>query len=444
MVRQRSRLVLAALALAGAVALIPVFAHEGHGKTQTLSFDPNAPKLVSPATAEAIGLATGEVDFGAVEDVVRLTGVVEPMPDRRRAVAPVYAGIVRSIGVQPGDVVRAGDVVAELDSTEVARARYELERLVAEREAILAEVTKAEAGVASLRVQAPALAKEAQMAQAEADRLGAAGEGVSANLLAQRTREALKLRTDAQLAEISLEQTVQGVESLRRQAEANERSAEALRATLPDRIAGASPGAMRLVAPIDGLVVARTGVAGAGVAAGESILTIADLSSVQVFGEVPESLVDRLAPGVGAVVRIRDGAGRVIAQGAVRFVSPVIEPTKRTAHLVIDAPNPDGALRQGQFVELAVVLGANEFAVVVPASAIVKEGPLEYVFVQDHDVFVKRDVATGLRDDRIVEIRQGLVPGDVVAVGGAFSLSQLRGVGAAEPEPADPHAGHSH
>ena len=97
------------------------------------------------------------------------------------------------------------------------------------------------------------------------------------------------------------------------------------------------------------------------------------------------------------------------------------------------------------------MLSTNDSAVVVPASAIVKEGPLQYVFVKEgkgvSEVFKKRDVATGVRDDRIVEIKQGLVPGDVIAVSGAFSLSQLRGFVPGAPEAAEPAKsgnGHGH
>ncbi|MBN8599073.1 MAG: biotin/lipoyl-binding protein, partial [Planctomycetes bacterium] len=94
------------------IAFLPsVFAHEGHGKPTGATFDPNAPKKVSEATASAIGLQTAEVDFGNVEDVVRLTGVVAARPDSHFAIAPAFPGVVRSVKVQPGDTVHKGDVL---------------------------------------------------------------------------------------------------------------------------------------------------------------------------------------------------------------------------------------------------------------------------------------------------------------------------------------------
>lgn len=446
---RRTAVAVGAVATLAAAVLIPALAHEGHGKTAGSTFDPNAPKKVSEATALAIGLKTAEVDFGQVEEVVRLTGVVRATPGKLFAIAPPYAGIVRSITVQPGDVVSRGDALAEIESPEIAKNLFDVRRLEADYERLLAEVKRAESLIASLQIEVPAATRSVALADAEVQRLTAAGEGVSANLVAQRQAEAIKLQADAGLKEVALDQARADVESLRRQAEATQRSAEALRALLPAAASGTEstveagkPGMIRFLSPIDGVVVFRNAAPGQGIGAGTTILEVGDFTQVQAEGEVPESLVDRLAAAKDAIVRLRRGSdGQQVGEGKVRFISPVIDPTKRTAHLIVEAENPARALRPGQFVDLAVVLGANESAVVVPVSAIVKEGPLQYVFVKEgkgeEAVFKKRDVATGVRDDRVVEIKLGLVPGDVIAVSGAFSLSQLRGF-VAEPAAAAP------
>ncbi|NDG64905.1 MAG: hypothetical protein EBY29_15795, partial [Planctomycetes bacterium] len=160
---------------------IPVFAHDGHVKASGASFDPNAPKKVSQATASAIELKTAEVDFGEVEDVMRLTGIVQPRPDALVAISPMYPGVVRSIAVQPGDKVTKGMFVAEFASPEVAGLQFDLKR--------------AESQVASLELEVPSLLRSAEIAEAVAQRLGSAsGTSVSANIVAQRQSEALKAR----------------------------------------------------------------------------------------------------------------------------------------------------------------------------------------------------------------------------------------------------------
>lgn len=444
---RRTVLTVGATAVISAAILIPAFAHEGHGKTESASWDPNAPKKVSPETALAIGLKTVEVDFGQVEEVMKLTGSVRARPDRLQAVSPRTAGIVRSITVQPGDAVKKGDALAEIESQELAKTIYDLRRLEAEYERLQAEAKKAESLVRSLEIEVPATNTSAELAEGEAARLQASGDAVSANLFAQRRSESVRLRAEAGLKVVSLDQAKADVLSLKTQVVSTQRSVDAFRALIPPaetsggtEVLGdpARPGLVRFLSPIDGVVVTRSVVVGQGVGAGERVLTIGDFGSVQIEGEVPESLVDALVGAGTPSVRVRQSNdGALVTTGTVRFISPVIDASKRTAHVVIDADNPHGLLRQGMFVELAVVLRQTDSAVVVPASAVVKEGPLQYVFIKDGEYFKKRDIAPGTRDDRIVEVKQGLAPGDVVAVGGAFSLSQLRGVsaGAAE-EPA--------
>ena len=435
---RRKATAFSAIAVVTAAVLIPAFAHEGHGKTESASWDPNAPKKVSPQTALAIGLKTAEVDFGQVEEVMKLTGSVRARPDRLVAVSPRTAGIVRAIRVQPGDSVKKGDALAEIESQELAKNIYELRRLEADYERQLSDVKKSESLVRSLEIEVPATNASADLAEAEAARLTASGEAVSANLLAQRRTEAIKLRADAGLKAVALEQARTDVQSLRTQGASTQRSVEALRALIPPAQASdgsevsvdaARPGLVRFLAPIDGVVVTRAAVVGQGVDAGAKVLTIGDFSTVQIEGEVPESLVDGLVAAGTPSVRVRrSNDGALVTTGTVRFISPVIDASKRTAHVIIDADNPGGVLRQGMFVELAVLLRQTDSAVVVPASAIVKEGPLQYVFVKEKEFFKKHDVATGARDDQIVEIKLGVAPGDVIAVQGAFSLSQLRGI----------------
>lgn len=457
MVRSRAALGAGALALATAAILIPVYAHEGHGKPTGATFDPSAPKKVTEATALAIGLKTAEVDFGNVEDVVRLTGMVRAQPGALAGVSATYAGVVRVIAVQPGDRVRRGDPVAEVESLELARALFEVRRLESEAERLSAEQKRATAQIASLEIEAPASEQSAALAEAEVNRLVSAGESVSTNLLAQRRADAIRLRTDASLRVVALEQARIEAASLQRQTDATRASVEALRATLPVGTGSDAAGVIRLHAPLDGVVVSRTAVIGEGVAAGSPIVSIGDFSRVQIEGELPEGLLTRVGEAPNAKVRVRRGVAAssdVVAEGLVRFLSPVIDASKRTAHVIIDVDNQQGQLRQGQFVDLSVVLSSNDSAVVVPASAVVKEGPMQYVFVREgkgeNEVFKKRDIAVGVRDDRVIEIVKGLVPGDVVAVAGAFSLSQLRGFVPGAPEPVavpdksgDGH-GHSH
>ena len=451
MTHSRVMTIMSAIIFAITLVFIPAHGHDGHVKSAGATFDPNSPKQVSQATASAIDLKTTEVDFGQVEDVLRLSGIVRARPDSLVAISPIYPGIVRSIAVQPGDKVTKGMVVGEFESPEIASLQFDLKR--------------AESQVASLEIEVPSLVRSAEIAQAVAQRLSnTTGGSVAVNVVAQRQSEALKIQSEAASRQIALLQARSDVDSLRRRVAITQATTDVGNGMIRDAVEGpngrplenaATPGLIRFTSPIEGVVVSRVAIPGQSVATGVAILTIGNFQSVQIDGELPEGLLDRLGSAQGAKVRVRTGSSAtsaVVAQGTLRFISPTIDLTKRTAHVIVDVDNASGALRPGQFVDLSVILNRNESAVVVPASAIVKDGPLQFVFVvegkDDSMVFRKRDVDTGVFDDRMVEIKQGLVPGDFVVTSGAFSLSQLRGFvpetpGAPAPEPANAH-GHTH
>lgn len=437
----------AALVAAGIAILIPAVAHEGHASVDTATSDAEAPRRVSPQTAALIGLEMAEVDFARIDEVVRLAGFVEPVPGLARAVSPRTAGVVSRVHVQVGDRVAAGQVVAELDSPDLARLRYDLRRLDAERESAAAAANRADADVRALRIELPAALATAELAEAEIGRLAGAGEAVAANALASRRAEALQLRAQAELKAAAFEQAHAEAASLHAQARAIDLSLEALRDVIGDSAdeQGASAGDIRLLAPISGVVTRRAVLEGQGVEAGQDILHIADFSSVQIFGELPESLVDQVADTNGATVRIhRVGVSEPSIEGVVRFVSPVVDAIRRTTHVIVHTENPGERLRQGMFVELAVVLSSEEPVVAVPSDAVLRDGPARFVWLQEEDLLVRREIVTGASDDRFIEVKDGLVPGDVVVSRGAFAVSQLRGVGpAAEPPAPDAH-GHTH
>jgi RND family efflux transporter MFP subunit len=405
----------------GAAVLIPAIAHEGHGKIESAAFDLDAPRTVSPETTAVIGLETAEIDFGKVESVLRLTGVVRVLPDRVQALAPRISGSVANVAVRVGDLVWRGDVLAEIDSPEFLK--------------LLADVVRAEGRVEQLRVDVASAKQRADVAEAELQRVEANPEAVSANLLGEKRSAAIGARSEARQRELELAQATKEVESLHRLTDTIRQAPDAGRE---------QSGRLALVAALDGVVISRSAVAGQGVEAGQTILEVADYTTVQVEGELPESLVGRLTDPAGRSARIRvDADGEPVATGTVRFISPVVDPIKRTTHLVIETENPGGVLRDGMFVDVALVLREEADAVVVPASAVLSDGPMHFVFVQqkEKDVFKKQDITPGVTDDRVVEVLKGLAPGDVVVTQGAYSLTQLRPrVGTAAPEATESEA----
>ena len=395
---------IALLSALGAVVVLPALAHEGHGKVETQGFDINAPRVVTPEAAALIGLQTAEVDFGEVVEVLRVTGIVRAQPDRARVLAPRIGGSIVSIRGRVGDRVAKGDALVEIASPEFLALR--------------AELVQVEGHIRLLQVDGESSRERATQAEAELGRVEENQGAVAANLLSEKRRSAISARAEAQQRAIELESVRAALDAKRKQIDILEQG---------DTSESRERGILTLFADIDGVVTDRNGVVGQGVDAGTSILQIADHSTVQVEGELPESMLARLGPAATYPVRLRtDIDGEVVATGTVRYLSPIVDDVKRTARVVIDADNPTGILRAGMYVDASIVLREEKSAVVIPRAAILSDGSVHFVFVKEKDAFVKKDIHPGVGDDRVVEVLEGLAPGDVVVSRGAYSVMRVR------------------
>lgn len=417
---------------------VSVRGHEGHGGAEIGPYDLDSPRFVSPETAAHIGLKTAEVDFGTIEEVLSLSGIVRAAPDRHWTIATRTAGKILSVRVQIGDRVKQGDLLIEIDSPELARNIYEVQKLEAEYQKLQVEIVRGEGRVQQLRIEVENSEETAALAEAELQRSEEAGAGaVPLNVLGERRSAALKARGDAKLKALDLGVAGKEAEALKVQAKALWLSRDALfaianiepapKGTVVQTFEDQPISMVRLLAPADGVVVARSARPGHWAAPGETLLEVADYTVTQIEGELPESLIARVVSRSSDKVRVRIAADSTfLSQGTVKFISPVLDEVKRTAHVLIEAPNAEGKLRGGMFTDLAIVLREEKSAVLVPASAVIQDGPVHFVFTKNGDVFQKQDITPGLSNDQFVEVRGGLAPGDVVVSQGAYSLTQLR------------------
>ncbi len=446
-----------------AAGITAVLAHEGHAPPSASTFDLNAPRHVSTQTAAMIGLTTAEADFGSVEEILPLLGIVRAAPDKQQTLVARLSGTVAAVHKQVGDTVKKGDLLVELDSIDLMRDLMELEELDGEQQKLYGEMNQAESRIVDMQLLAKAANEQATLAEEELARLQASADAIPANQLSRKQGEVLQARTEQRRREIDLALARRLFSSLETQQDSMLRSVTKLRALIS--LAGyewpdpANPGVisgtptLRIRAGIDGVVTSRLINPGQGIEAGQAMIEIADFSSVQIEGELPESLAARLGNSLDHAVRARTTPDpNTPILGRVKFISPTVDPVKRTAHLIIEANNPAGALRPGAYVDIAVVLRANPEAVVVPRDAVLRDGPVHFVFLKDGDAFIKHDVVAGASDDRVIEIVDGLAPGDQVAVRGAYNLVMMRAGGGGGDEHAheheedakSSHGGHSH
>jgi len=186
---------------------------------------------------------------------------------------------------------------------------------------------------------------------------------------------------------------------------------------IQSRQLGNPPPVVTVSAPISGTVVERSVVLGEAVEPNKHLFHIVDLSKVIVEGDVFESDVSKVKLGQNARIRLDAYPDRVFS-GTVSFVASQLDPQKRTLHLWVSVDNKEGLLKPELFARVALVVEHSREALTVPVEAIIDDGAEKFVFVKNGNQFIRQDVATGVSDDRYVEITDGLYPGDQVVTDG--------------------------
>ena len=195
-----------------------------------------------------------------------------------------------------------------------------------------------------------------------------------------------------------------------------------------ERVNGHSISSVALRAPISGTITQRHVNAGAGVQAGASLFSIADLSTVWVIANVPESQLNMLR--VGTLAEVRSAAlGQTIAKGRVTYIDPVLNEETRTGRVRLEVVNPNQQLKIGTFVEVGFTGAAPSTLpvateLVVPAGAVQTVEGKTVVFVPGPKPgqFVSRDVELGDQTDGFRKVLSGLVAGDRIVTNGSFVL----------------------
>jgi len=150
------------------------------------------------------------------------------------------------------------------------------------------------------------------------------------------------------------------------------------------------------------------------------LFVIADLDRVWVELAVSPADLPLVREGQNVVITVR--AAKEKAEGKIVFISPLLDKDTRSARVVAEIGNGEGIWRPGSFVTAAIAVDEQAARVVVPSSAVQSFGSDKVVFVRSADGFEKRPVGLGRNDSRLTEIVSGLQAGEVVAAANAFLL----------------------
>ena len=384
----------------------------------------------------------------AIVDVTTTQAVVRPIPtyfeatgnlasDEATDVAPAVAGKIAEVNFDIGSFVTKGSVLVRLDPRD-AQIRLEQSRdqVVQQQRAYdqaVAQLRQAQVrlGVKDNEVfnietfsQVKSTRANLELAEKElarSERLFASGD-VSKSTVDQRraTRDALLGQLDEARSTAAV--AVKAIDTARAQAAA----AKVAIATAQTQVASAQKALndTAILAPISGYVSERVADPGEYIspsAPNTKIATIVRTSPLRLKIDVPEQSVGKVGTGQGISLQVSAYPDRNFAGTVVRM-SPSLNTAARTLTVEAEVPNGDGLLRPGQFATVRITQSKPENAVMVPASAIKAEGDINKVYVIKDGVAHEQIVQVGLLEDNMIQVKNGVNEGDLVATTGIDKL----------------------
>jgi cobalt-zinc-cadmium efflux system membrane fusion protein len=364
--------------------------HEGHEHGAHEHEEDHVVRL-SEARQRELGIEVAVAEPGSLKNQLALSGTIALNTDRLVHLVPRIPGIVRDVRKNLGDAVRAGEVVAVLDSRELAEAKAAY-LAAGERLTLAADTFQREKDLWEKKISPAEDYINAKQALAEA-------------------------RIERRLAKQMLLALGFSESALKRLA------------TQPDT----SFTRYEVTAPVSGTVIEKHLTVGETVKDDSEAFSIADLEMVWVNLNVSPS--DLPLVKKGQPVRIAAGPGLPEAEGKVSYIGATVSEETRTALVRVELPNPDGSFRPGLFVTATLAAGEAAAAVLIPQSAIQTLEGKSSVFVRTPEGFAPRAITLGQANDTHVEVTGGLAAGERYAVTETFLL---------KADLAKSEAGHQH
>ena len=180
---------------------------------------------------------------------------------------------------------------------------------------------------------------------------------------------------------------------------------------------------MAVTSPHTGVVIDKNAHEGMKIEPGTRVFRIADLSAVWVQATLYEYQLPYVKVGQPAVMTLPYLPGETF-KGEVIYVYPFLEEESRQVKVRLEFKNPDGRLKPGMFANVRLENTLAKEAVLAPREAILPTGTRQLAFVSlGEGRFEPREVDTGVEtEDGLVEVRDGLKPGELVVTSGQFLL----------------------
>jgi len=339
------------------------------------------------------------------------------------AITPKISAPVSKFYVNRGDHVHKGQILAELESRDLAAAVTEAKANYDQAEANLqntvsaalpGDLIKAESEVQGLKETLDAAKKVLE----------------SRKSLFQQGALPRKLLDESELAHSqalsNYEIAKKNLDSMLKVSQgAQTKSAQAQVAAAKGRLQAAEAQLhyTTILSPINGIVADRPLYEGETASAGTPLMTIVNIAGVIARANLPVNELQHIKIGDSAKIKAPDSSFEV--SGRVTVVSPALNANSTTAEVWVETSNPEERLHPGATVQVSILTETIPDALVIPAAAILPSAEefSDSVLVAGPDSIAhKRRVEIGIKEGDKVQILKGLTPGDLVVTTGGLGV----------------------
>ena len=303
--------------------------------------------------------------------------------DQTVSVVPKTAGRLEEIGVKLGDRVNRGQRIAKIEDEE-----------------ILEQVRQAEAAFEVARATIRQREADLALAKTNVERSRSLFQW---QLLPQQTLDDAEAKYQSAQAALDLARA----QNTQSQARLDE-----LRITQQNTI---------ITSPVNGFVSRRAVDPGAFVSANAPVVEVVDITRVRMVANIIEKDLKQIGVGDTARVEVDAFPGEDF-MGRIARVSPVLDPSTRTASIEVEIANPQYRLKPGMYARVGIVTESHPNALVVPTNAVVDVNGTRGVYLSVNNAATFHPVKIGIEGNERTEILDGVAAGDRVVTTGAAGL----------------------
>ncbi len=372
-----------------AVTALVVFRLSSGAKTDT-----RKPRVITVAT-----VAPFKRDLD-----IRLTYTADITPNQVVNLFSRVDGYIAKVYVEKGDLVKANQLLIEIDHADYRHA-----------------VNQAKANLAAAR---------ARVAQQEAS---VRNTTLTLNRMQALIKDHFVSEQDLDNAQVAYDTSAAALDSLRAQVQQMDVALAQAETNLAYSY---------IRAPFAGYVAERnldlgsyvSGTTGGTSTMSRGILTLHEIQTVRILIEVVEKDVPLIQVGQQAEVRAEAYPDRVF-EGIVTRVVQALNRATRTMTIEVDLPNKDHVLKGGMFARVEVLVGTHRNAIQIPIDAVSRLEDSQYVYIVREGRAQRVPVEIGVRDENRVEITKGLVGLEQVIISGKDLVHDGAAVQTQSPEP---------